>query len=516
MLLTLLLALLGGCHSGQRADSPGRDALADMFDSGRTVAQRLKAVNRAWNESRSGQTEPSLTREQFKKALFLLSVPDPVRVRVTEKLLGETSPDGIADVRNVLRLRLPRETNTRIIGLICTAATDRGWTDFTPALIRSLSRRTLEHDDKRAEYAALVRLNPGVPIEQVVYDTFIAHAEPPSRPSAPGAHGPNLLEERVRTDAWELLGRLDKDGSRRATLLATDPRLASAATDAGSDPLLADLRAAAADLKVVPITGAELEWIRSLRGSTNPDNAAWWAESARAVARLGPEQTAGLQIRNLEPIRFAAVARADWLSMSRPDLLGTLAQRLRGRQTHARTAEGGEGAILPETLDQWEKKLSWGDLLSIMVIDEAIHEPSLVSSLFAQAEQDRKDRTNEHGGAIETVGRAGAESAPQRAVYGARVYTPAAGGVGGDMRYSPTDQLISGTPRALAHYHFHAQDQRNTRFAGPSKGDLEYAATFGRNCVVFTSIREGVLDADFYQRPDVRIDLGELTQPGTK
>jgi hypothetical protein len=49
----------------------------------------------------------------------------------------------------------------------------------------------------------------------------------------------------------------------------------------------------------------------------------------------------------------------------------------------------------------------------------------------------------------------------------------------------------------------------NAEFAGPGPGDADYAIEQGRACVVFTSIRAGVLDADYYQPGGVVIDLGE-------
>src|SRR5205085_1101237 len=131
--------------------------------------------------------------------------------------------------------------------------------------------------------------------------------------------------EKIRTDAWELLGRLDKDGSKRAALLAGDDRLAG--INAAADPLLGDLRAAAHDLRAVPVTAAELEWARSLRGqgsAANPKNAAWWEEATAALARLTDDQIRGLQIRHAEPVRWASRFHPEWLSADRGALKSEL------------------------------------------------------------------------------------------------------------------------------------------------------------------------------------------------
>jgi hypothetical protein len=80
--------------------------------------------------------------------------------------------------------------------------------------------------------------------------------------------------------------------------------------------------------------------------------------------------------------------------------------------------------------------------------------------------------------------------------------------------------------RALAHYHFHAQTQNNAEYAGPGRGDFDYANNHGRACLVLTSVRPGVLNVDYYQRTapgtvpsggggggggGIQIDLGEVS-----
>jgi hypothetical protein len=73
--------------------------------------------------------------------------------------------------------------------------------------------------------------------------------------------------------------------------------------------------------------------------------------------------------------------------------------------------------------------------------------------------------------------------------------------------------MIEQGDRSLAHYHFHAQQPRNAKFAGPSPGDLAYASRYGRTCLVFTSIREDRLGVDLYQPDGTIIDLGEIARP---
>ncbi|MGQ0629075.1 MAG: hypothetical protein ACT4PL_13380, partial [Phycisphaerales bacterium] len=73
-------------------------------------------------------------------------------------------------------------------------------------------------------------------------------------------------------------------------------------------------------------------------------------------------------------------------------------------------------------------------------------------------------------------------------------------------------EMLEGGARALAHYHFHAQQVNNRDFAGPSPGDLEYAIEQGVPCVVLTTIRPGVMNADYYHAGGVTIDLGDVRE----
>ena len=73
--------------------------------------------------------------------------------------------------------------------------------------------------------------------------------------------------------------------------------------------------------------------------------------------------------------------------------------------------------------------------------------------------------------------------------------------------------MIEQGDRSLAHYHFHAQEPRNSSYAGPSPADLAYAARLGRTCLVFTSVGSDTLNADLYQPDGVVLDLGELRRP---
>lgn len=523
-------AVLGACSSQPVVSA---DPLSDVRTPGLSEDRRLLAVDRSWDLAITDPSQRDRVRSEFKKDIFLLSTGDSVRKRMVEKLLSDTDPEGLRDTQNFLRLRLPTEPSREIVELVCRESAERSWVAMTPSLVRSYARRVPGvNDADRPERAALMRLHPGKEIEEIVYDVFVgAAASAPAGTSTPkvtapgkdslvstGASGRSILEEKVQTDAWELLVRLDRDGSRRAALFAGDTRLSDGP---GRDPLLADLKAAASQLRAVPLTGPELEWIRMLRAEGNTNNAKWWRAASAAVARLTPEQATGLEIRHAEPVRWAAANRPEWLAMTREQLRDELTSRLRGRKTYSRDSERNDPlGSPPATIPAWDPKLSWGDLLTILVLDTAISDPGVRAALFEQANEDRANRATEYGGALESVWPDGDPTRPAPSdgsggVFEARLYLPHVpprlpNVSPEDTRFVASEQMLSATTRALAHYHFHVQHKENEAYAGPSSGDMEYAASYARNCLVFTSIRDGVLNADYYQRNGAKIDLGEV------
>lgn len=532
---TVVCSLLVGCAS--KPEGSG-DHLADAVTPGLTPETRLRAVDHAWEQAQAGELSPARVREEFKKDIFLMSTGDEVRLRMLEKLLSDRSPEGEADTRNFLRLRLPTERSWPIIEKVCAVSAERGWTDMTPALVRSYARKVKDPiDEQRPERAALLTLNPGKSIEEIVYDVFIGAASklaangapaekpvqpkvtPPGKDALPmgaGAGGRSLLVEKEQSDAWSLLVRLDKDGSHRAALLAADTRAAGAAAQ---DPVIADLRAAASDLKAVPATGPELEWVRMLRAPGNTANSSWWNAARTAIGRLSGDQLTGLEIRHAEPVRWAAANRPQWLTMNRDQLRAEADGRFRERSRHARGADMNDVSNEPpETILGHDAKLVWGDFLTMLVIDEALSDPRVRTAILEQANEDRANKATEYGGALEAVWPANNPAAPAPSAtldgaFDARLYLPIVPPrlLGpADTRFVASDQMLASTPRALAHYHFHVQNTNNSEYAGPSTGDMEHVASYARNSIVFTSISNGVLNVDYYQRNGVKIDLGEL------
>jgi hypothetical protein len=474
-------------------------ALASRAELTRTRLDALKEAEAQANDP----ARKAANQRVYRDIAWSNSEPQQLRLAVLSAMVNDTDPKAAADARETLRLMLPRERSLEVVRFICRTSAERGWDDFIPPLIRSYSRTPssvgwtgVNKETDRPERAAIEILSKGKPVERVVFDVFL---KPPELAATYGMD----WAQRFRADAWDLLARLDTDGSMRVSMLTEVP-------EEGADELVKDIRRCVRDLRAMPLTGDELKWLMSLVDPKKPANAVWWSEAAKAIASVGEEGRTGvLLLRHAEAIRWAAANRPQWLQSSQTELLSELRSRIARRTIHQRTAESGIYRVR-ETLETWEGKLRWGDLISILAIDEAIRQQKVVGALITQAELDRKDTTTEYGGALMLRSAIPGSPAKGPDEWVAMLFPPRPGQRQGDEKFVASEDMIGASDLALAHYHLHAQKTKNAEFAGPSPGDLVYAARSGRSCVVVTTIAEGRLDADYYQSDGVVIDLGEL------
>lgn len=475
-LLTILTAAaLAGCAA---AGSGSGSAYADLSDGSLGFATRIRAIERSRAEVDEGSLDRGAWRESVKKIAWGAANYEKLRLAAIDALMA----DDEADTRSMLRLMLPREPQWPVIDRICTLAAEQGWTEFTPALVRSWSRPVVQPaDPDRPERAALLALHPGREVEATVFEVF-------ANPS-----DDKLFGDKAREEAWALLCRLDPTGAKAAGYLA--------AMGDSNDPLLADLRAGARDLRAAPTTPEQLQWLRDLR---KPEHASWWAEAASAVGRLGPEQMAGFELRHVAGVLWAAQHEPGWATASRADLLAELRAALEGRRTKQRVAEAVDGNPPPrERLSDNLSKLVWGDALLILIADRSIADPAVVAALHEQADKDREDISTEYGGVLDGGARG----------FVALSYPPRPSQRVADNRFVASPELLGAGAAALFHYHFHARKADESEYAGPGPGDLEYAKRFGRSCLVFTSLNKDTLNADYYQPNGAVVDLGEVRRP---
>lgn len=492
----------GGCASNAQKTLE-HEPLTVLRNPQRPLREREIAADAAWKQAQRSPEDKAAVRATFKEMIWSASLPPSLRVQLYRHLAEDPDPEAAEDIRKQTRLMIPREPSREMELVLCQTAGAKGWTDCVPALIRSYSRSVpLVKDQDRSERIALIQLSGGTPLVETVFAVFL---NPPDEdPDSPAE-----FRERTRADAYDVLGKLDTTGAYRKRLLE-DPSLAS-----DKDSVVQLLRRSVTQLRVIPISGEELRWLERLADPKNARNAAWWSEVQGIVASMPPEKLDGLQMRHLEAVRVASLYHPDLFSKDRAALLSDMKTAIGGRKTVQRSNEAqGLVKAAKEQVEAWENGLSWGDLLSIAILDRAVRQKDFIERIFVYVGLDREDRTTEYGGLILTTqnvgdGRAVTEN-PGKIV--AWMFPPRPGQRPNDTEFVAPEEMILSSDRALAHFHFHVHRARNSEVAGPSAGDLEYAARCGRNCLVFTSLGTEELDVDYYQPNGVVIDLGTIEQ----
>jgi hypothetical protein len=128
-----------------------------------------------------------------------------------------------------------------------------------------------------------------------------------------------------------------------------------------------------------------------------------------------------------------------------------------------------------------------------------------LGELFGVADIDQRDSTTEHGGMIWSDARG----------FHVQHFPPRGSPAPDDRRFTAPREMIDFSGAALAHFHMHVTQWRNRDYAGPSPEDLDYAARFGRTCLVLTGIGRDALNADAYFPTGAVVDLGEVRRaPG--
>lgn len=478
-----LTVLATGCSSGGRVEALPPDTQV-IRDDEATELQRKRTIEGARQALSAGETDESL-REALKSVAWSRRARQDLRIEAIEALLADEA--NLDDTRAMLKLMLPTESawsEWGVIEYVGDEATRRGWTDLAPAFAASLARAQLLIEDReRAEYAALSRLVGEDAIVDLVFDVFAGTID--------GA----LTRERDRLAAWSLLQRLDPDGARIGDRLRalSDER-------ADEDPLLGALKRGVDELGVVARTGEELAWLNTL---SEDEHREFFRTAKGVVDVLGSDQKAGLGLRHLSFLVWASRHQPAWLGASRDELFAHIQRRLNGRKHHFRNPLGSSGK--DELFERVNAALNWGDALALCVTLEALDDVGLTSELFRQADLDHEDRTTEHGGVI--------SADPTSPVFYATHYPPRPAQRFGDDRFVASPEMIDHSADALLHYHFHVSKVKNADYAGPSVGDLDYAALYGRAALVFTFIDEDTLGVDYYQPGRTAVDLGEITRP---
>jgi len=505
----LLLGGLGACSTGSQYKPTGNPIL-DVRNPDLLERDRVVAAEQAWGEVVSGVRVRERTRQALKNLAWSSATSPDLRYTTLDLLMSDTSPEGDADSARMARLILPTEEDRQAVRIILQHAIRAQWQGLMPAIIRSFARVAEGYpDEERMERKAIEALNPGVPIETVVFEVFL---DPLKGASNREERSILRVADRTRDDAWGLLARLDKDGSQRIQLLESDFDLST--SNVGTRQTLDDLRSCWREFGILPDQAMELTWLRQLRRSSDEKWAAtnllWWEEVRSVVTGLNSQQREGLELRHLEAIRWSNTNHPEWLTMSRPALYDHMLSRQAGRTHVKRKADKGK---LPrkERLSDWESQLTWGDLITILVVDEAVRTDSVIEKLYIQRRLDKKDKKTEYGGILETP----QSGTPQSENHGnggyrAILFRPRARDRISDERFVASDDMMRFSDRALVHYHFHANERNNAKYAGPSYADFINAETSGRTSIVITSLKDDELNIDLYQPNGIVIDLGVI------
>lgn len=464
VLLLLVVALMGLAQAGC---TPARyaDPIAVMLNRSEDPARRVSAARQAQRDRPDDPARLAALRQ----IVWSNAHPVSLRILAVDQLVAFDEQAFHEDMAR----DLTRAANWQLLDHLFDLIVKRQWTDMTPALVRhyALTAHGILDQD-RAERKVLEALNPGKTADQVVFEVF-ANA---------GSDVPMVQQ----AAAWHLLTRLHD----RETLM----RLLAEAPDRTA--LVVDLKAVAADLKVLPTNREGALWLAYWR---DPARADLWRRLKDRVGRLNDEQRAGLELRHL-PVLLAAEQRDDrYGDMSRAALLRRVGATIAANEHHL-TGPTYDGPMqdYPQQFSAAAKQLVWADLVVIDMLWTAVRQPDVVADLFRFAEADTADDTTEYGGALDW----------HDDRFRVTLYMPMMRRH--DLIFFPPQQMIEHLYTGLAHFHFHAQQERNSQYAGPGRGDLRNADRLNFNFLIFTRIDRDRLNVDYHQPGGAVVDLGTL------
>ncbi len=466
-LALLLLFIVSACSSTPVIENP-----AVELDNPANRANRHRAAIDLLRTREMTEEETKVVRGVLYRDGFVVETREYALNFLAERepqLLHETIDFHLPN----MEARLWRERLCRIIA-------ERGWTDLTPALVRAWAWPIPGWRDsmyERPEYLALASLHGEDGVMDQVYEILITYD--------------SVAYQGLRSACWYILHDLGERDRLIALLNQTEVD--------EDDAFLADLRAAAVELGIVAGNREEILWIRKLR---EPDRRAFWNDAASIVARLPEARRGDLELRDLSILRAIARHEPDLLAKSEVDLYEMVAGHIRGQDLHRPGADAsGFAAQTSEALASHREELTWGDLAAMLMVVRSIRVPEVASHLFDYAERDRIDESTEYGGVIDLD----AQNRFEILEFQPRQRTH-------DRQFNATQEMFDAGYSAVFHFHFHAQEHRNSEHAGPGLGDDRYANATRANCLVFTIIDRDTMYIDFYRHDQVIVDLGEVTR----
>jgi len=449
-LMVAICASLGSC-----ATAP-TDPLATMLDHEASYSSRRVAARQAHAQLRDDDRYVHTLRQ----IIFDAGYPTWQRIDAVEAY-RRARPQ---EARHELAVRIMQLPDRAVAHHVIQHAAASGWREYTGPIVRRWLRVDPQvRDADRIERAALKQLHPQQPVEQVLFDVFADREKQWT------------LSHHIA--AWEVLNRINAEAARRMLLQSHAYGRSSPAKD---------IHRGLQELHVLPRTREEILWLMHLG---EEDRRPLWQQAATLTAQLDADQRNDLQLRHLPVILATGHVR-----VSRRALLDEIESSL----TETHRAELHDIAQRPRA---WGERLSWGDLLVIHAALEALRDEQVVAALFRQADADLQDTRTEYGGVI------------LRDADGWRAQMHMPVQMRGDHVFVPPQPMIEQLYTGHFHYHFHAQKYDNVRHAAPGRGDLAKADRLNFNFLVFTFIDADRLNADYYQRGRVVVDLGVIRRP---
>ncbi len=460
----LLTLLLTACKS---TPTTFDDPIAAMADKSLDYDKRWDAIRQAESQHFN---DPKRIKT-LQKLVWVRGYPPQFSNYAVDELLKVSESDAKQFLSTVIVLINDWETRNHVINI----AVKRKWTDFVPALVRSYAQRTVRYTDPtRPERAAILTLAPNKTIPQTVLHVL---------------NDDKFTSLPQRAAAWQLLYRLINDRAKVQEIVLN--------TQAKS-PLLKDLQYAVRNFGVLPTNRDTIVWMMTLR---SPDKADYWSQIHDVKSQLTPAQSHGLELRHLPLLLYVKANHPELLTRSTAALTQSLKSRLAAQKHHLKGPNyDGPSEDYPQQFVDWQSELTWPDILTLHVMLNLMADRSLTATFFKQADEDLKDKLTEYGGLIRVNKSSKAYIQKYDPTYRHH-----------DLKYLAPRQLVIDGYTALFHYHFHAQEYKNKKFAGPGIGDRRRVGqTLQFNGIVLTFIDKNSLNVDYYQPRGVVVDLGTI------
>lgn len=446
----------GGCRGG--ATRPDPEVMSDRSAS---AAQRIRAIETVPLDAED--TDAGLARLHV--LVWTDGHPDAVRLAAADRLRGHDA----SAFWSAAERWLDEVDDAEVFdGLIDRAALD-GSGGLIPVVLRRWARFPARADEAAGpHYRALQRLLPGREPEDELRELVQTHSQ-----------------RHVAANAWVGLCRLVDPAALRRELAGWPP----------GGLLTADLREALPVLDRLPRNAEGLKWLAALR--EDPER---WAAIVGSRTRGDAADLDGVELRHLAVCLHADAA---YLRGGRAALHRSLSQRLepgsRVPRAIDRAAEQDQDAVL--------ESLSPADTAVVLSVLDVLQSRGVLAELFRQADSDHRDTQTEHGGVLTW----GPQGRPVALDFPSHHNAS-------DRKFYSSPAMVEAVYTGLAHYHFHAQAYANADYAGPGRGDLDFAEALGANALTFTFVNRDTLNADLtLPAPSgtVVLDLGVIQRPGS-